>query len=742
MYADIIVDITLEKLNHTFQYAVPTDMEDRIAIGLLVTIPFGNRNVNGVVIGLSDEPKLEVSKIKPIKAISKEVPPNRDLVELASWMSDYFGSTMNQALKTTLPLRKKAKPKERKIVTLVSDTEYVNEYYNKLISRKNHSLGKERLLKELIAEKEIPWDVLIDKLHVTSENIRSLEKDRIVDISSVRVFRGAINIENSSDIKVELNKAQQEACDIFKENRKNGIHKPYLLYGVTGSGKTEVYLNMIEDTLRMGKQAIVLIPEIALTYQTVMRFYNRFGDVVSFINSKMSEGERVDQLDRAVSGECKIMIGPRSALFTPFSNLGLIIVDEEHESSYKSEQAPRYHAVPTAIERARINNWDVVLGSATPSVETFYNAKSGNYIMLKLPGRVMDRSMAETEIIDLSKELRSGNRSMFSRRLRELMSDRLEKNEQIMLFLNRRGMMGSVSCRMCGTVLKCPHCDVPLSLHRDGKLHCHYCGTIVERPKACPKCQSVMIGTMKAGTESVEDNVKKLFPNARVLRMDADTTKGKGGHEKILSAFANDEADILIGTQMIVKGHDFPNVTLMGVLAADLSLNASNFRASENTFDLLVQAAGRSGRGEKSGNVVIQTYQPDHYCIESSSKQDYEGFYDSEVMFRRVGAYPPFGHLLKVLIECKNENRIEFFANNLAKFVKETLGEDDFFQKTKVLGPEDDYPKKVNDVYRKTLYLKDRHYDRLIKAKKLISDGFSQIDGNNYVNIWFDYDPL
>lgn len=742
MYADIIVDITLEKLNHTFQYVVPEEMEDRVAIGLLVTIPFGNRKTNGVIIGLSEEPKYDPSKIKSILALSKEVPPNRDLVELAVWMSDYFGATLNQCLKTALPLRKKAKPKERKIVTLCADETVVQEYLNKLLSRKNHSVGKERLLKELVEEKEIPWDVLIDKLHVDSSHIRSLEKDRIVNISQVRVFRGTVNYGHKSEVNFELNNSQKEAYEAFCENRRQGIHKPYLLYGVTGSGKTEVYLSMIEEVLSEGKQAIVLIPEIALTYQTVMRFYNRFGDVVSFINSKMSEGERQDQIDRAVSGDCKIMIGPRSALFTPFSNLGLIIIDEEHENSYKSESAPRYHAVPTAIERARINGCDIVLGSATPSVETYYNAKTGNYILLKLPDRVMDRKMAETEIIDLGQELRKGNRSMFSRRLVELMQDRLDHHEQIMLFLNRRGMMGSVSCRMCGTVLKCPHCDVSMSLHRDGMLHCHYCGTMLPKPHECPKCHSKMIGTMKAGTEAVEMGVHKLFPEARVLRMDADTTREKAGHEKILSAFSDGEADILIGTQMIVKGHDFPNVTLMGVLAADLSLNVSDFRASENTFDLLVQAAGRAGRGERCGNVVIQTYQTDHYAIESSAKQSYEEFYDSEVMFRRVGAYPPFGHLLKILIECKNENRIEHFANGLAEYIRGAIDGDEFFEKTKVLGPEDDYPKKLNDIYRKTLYLKDRNYDRLIKAKRLISENWNQLDGANFVNIWFDYDPL
>jgi primosomal protein N' (replication factor Y) len=501
-------------------------------------------------------------------------------------------------------------------------------------------------------------------------------------------------------------------------------------------------MEMIADTIKHGKEAIVLIPEIALTFQTVMRFYKRFGEIVSFVNSRMSDSERQDQMDRAISGDCKIMIGPRSALFTPFKNLGLIIVDEEHETSYKSESAPRYHAVRTAIERAKICKADIVLGSATPSVESFYNAEIGNYIKLELPERANDAELPEAEIIDLRQELRSGNKSMFSRKLTELIKDRLDNGEQSMVFLNRRGMMGSVSCRMCGKVIKCPHCEVPLSLHRDGLLHCHYCGTKINRPKKCPKCGSTMIGTMKAGTELVEEKLQKLFPQARILRMDADTTKEKNAHEAILTAFANHEADILVGTQMIVKGHDFSNVTLMGVLVADMSLNASDFRASERTFDLLVQAAGRAGRGERAGTVVIQTYQPDHFVMTSSAEQKYEDFYKNEVLYRKLGKYPPFGHLLKVLIESKNENRIEEFSQALATEVRTVASKKEGFEQTSILGPEDDYPAKINDVYRKTIYLKDTQYDRLIAMKKLISDLFSSIPGNGSVNIWFDYDPL
>ncbi len=417
--------------------------------------------------------------------------------------------------------------------------------------------------------------------------------------------------------------------------------RPCLIKGVTGSGKTQVYMELIEAVLKQGKQVIVLIPEIALTYQNVVRFYSRFGSCVSVINSRLSVGERFDQFERAKKGEISVVIGPRSALFTPFPNLGLIIIDEEHEDSYKSEKTPCYHARETAVRRGKMESARVVMGSASPSVDSYYRGKAGEYQLLYLNERYGGKELPEVEIVDLKAELKTGNRSIFSHVLTEKLEERLQKKEQSILFLNRRGYTGFVSCRSCGYVVKCPHCDVSLTAHRNGKMICHYCGYEIPQVKTCPSCGSPYIGGFKAGTQQIETLLKKSFPDARILRMDADTTKNKGGHEKVLSAFAAGEADILIGTQMIVKGHDFPNVTFVGVLAADLSLYSEDYRASEKTFQLLLQAVGRAGRGRKKGEAVIQTYHPEHYSILAAAAQDYEAFYQAEIGYRLLMDYPP-----------------------------------------------------------------------------------------------------
>src|SRR5699024_9713449 len=442
--------------------------------------------------------------------------------------------------------------------------------------------------------------------------IRALEEQGVLAIESEQVFRTPLKETGRQEEAIDYTPEQRQIIDRFREDYLQGIRHTYLIHGVTGSGKTEVYMEMIRTVVEQGKQAIVLIPEIALTYQTVMRFYRRFGDRVSMMNSRLSEGERHDQMMRASSGQVDVMIGPRSALFTPFPDLGLIVIDEEHELTYKSEQTPRYHARETAIKRAQSEGASVVLGSATPSMEAMYRARRGEYILFEMKNRSRMQEMAEVYTVDLREELKDGNRSILSRKLAGLMRDRLDKKEQIMLFLNRRGYSGFISCRECGHVIKCPHCNVSLSVHRDGRMRCHYCGYSAPRVTECPECGSRHIGEFRAGTQQIEDIVKAEFPEARVLRMDMDTTRQKDAHEKILSAFANEEADVLVGTQMIVKGHDFPNVTLVGVLAADMSLYTSDYRSGERTFQLLTQAAGRAGRGEKPGEAVIQAYDPSH----------------------------------------------------------------------------------------------------------------------------------
>ncbi|MBO5623875.1 MAG: primosomal protein N', partial [Butyrivibrio sp.] len=449
------------------------------------------------------------------------------------------------------------------------------------------------------------------------------------------------------------------------------------------------------------------------------------GERVSVMNSSLSPGEKFDQMERARQGDIDIIIGPRSALFTPFPNTGIIIIDEEHEQTYKSDNAPKYHARETAIELSRLlpDGACVVLGSATPSLESYYRATTGEYHLFELNRRLTGGTLPEVEIADLREELRAGNRSIFSLRLQELMADRLSKGEQAMLFINRRGLAGFVSCRACGHVFKCPHCDVSLSEHRGGRLVCHYCGHEEVRPKICPKCGSKYVSSFRAGTQQIEDEVKKFWPQARVLRMDADTTRTKGSYDRILSAFANKEADVLVGTQMIVKGHDFPDVTLVGILAADMSLYASDFRASERTFQLLTQAAGRAGRGTRPGNVVIQSYQPEHYSIQCASRQDYLSFYEEEISYRKLLRYPPISHMMCVQLFCKNEDEGMQFGTRLRAIMEQQRVKNAVF-----IGPAFDMIGKINDVFRIVIYVKLDDYSGLVSLKDMLERYIKELE--------------
>ena len=545
-----------------------------------------------------------------------------------------------------------------------------------------------------------------------------------------------------------LNAAQQSVVDAIEGDIAAGLRNTYLIKGVTGSGKTEVYMELIAHCIQSARQAIVLIPEIALTYQTVMRFFARFGNRVSIINSRLSNGERYDQFERAKNGDIDIMIGPRSALFTPFSNLGLIIIDEEHENSYKSESVPRYHAREVAIEYARMSDAIVVLGSATPSVDSYYKSKTGVYRLLELDKRVDDRPLPKCEVVDLRQELREGNRSILSTRLQELMEERLLNGQQTMLFLNRRGKSAFMSCRACGFVVKCPHCDVSLSEHSGGVMVCHYCGYRQPVPKVCPSCGSKYISGFKAGTQKIEAMVAKRFPQARILRMDYDTTRAKDAYEKILQAFSNHEADILIGTQMIVKGHDFSNVTLVGVLAADMSLHVNDFHAAERTFALLTQAAGRAGRGKLPGNVVIQTYDPDHYAIRTAKEQDYEAFYDKEIEYRRLMNYPPVWNMLLVHVTSPDESECGSMAQQVYDIAAQMISHTDENHspddrhRIQLIGPADATIAKVNDIYHKVIYMKTSDYAALISIKDGIEQAVKADTAMKNANISFDFNPM
>ncbi len=650
-------------------------------------------------------------------------------------MKSHYGSTTITALKTVLPVKQKLKQLEKKKVSrCIAGEELLTAIE---VCEKKHQVAKARALRAFLTEEVLPYDLLCQKGNVNAATLRSLEKQGYVTIQAENYYRNPVKQQAREETRVSLSEEQRHIIEEILTDYQQGKPNTYLLHGITGSGKTEVYLGVIEQMIGMGKQAIVLIPEIALTYQTLLRFYKRFGDRVSVMNSTLSMGEKYDQMERARKGELDVIIGPRSALFTPFPNLGVIIIDEEHESSYKSESMPKYHARETAIQIAGMQHASVILGSATPSLESYYHARRGEYKLYKMESRHGNSQLPSVYTIDLREELKQGNRSVFSRRLKELMEQRLQKREQTILFLNRRGYAGFISCRACGYVVKCPHCDVSLSEHRNGMLLCHYCGYEEPKKKMCPKCGSKYLMGFKAGTEQIEEALHKEFPEARVLRMDADTTRTKESYEKILAAFANEQADILVGTQMIVKGHDFPNVTLVGVLAADLSLNQNDYRAGERTFQLLTQAAGRAGRGEKPGEVVIQTYQPEHYSIVHAAAQDYEGFYEEEMAYRELGEYPPAAHLLAVLLIAKEQEEGAALAVKMAELLTEKMKD----KKIHIIGPTEASIGKINDLYRQVLYIRQEKYQILVEAKDILEQFCKEEDWKN-VTIQYDFDPM
>lgn len=737
-YANIIVDISLDKLDKTFQYAIPSQLREQIHPGVQVDIPFGKRTLTGYVVEVTEEPEFDVDKIRPLIGIHEgSVPMESQLIEMAAWIRKNYGSTMNQALKTVLPIKKQTRHVERKTVKLLLNEAQAQQKLALFESR--HYKAKARLLRELIAQKEIDYTMVTQKLNVSAATIRNLQEQQILQIETTTCYRNPVQHLTQEGYHLTLNENQTQVVNRITEDMDSGHPKTYLLKGVTGSGKTEVYMELIAHVLAAGRQAIVLIPEIALTYQTVMRFYNRFGDRVSIMNSRLSQGERYDQYERAKAGEIDIMIGPRSALFTPFERLGLIIIDEEHENSYKSETSPRYHAREVAIERARINHAAVVLGSATPSIDSYYMAQTGRYQLLEMTQRVKNQTLPTCEVVDLRQELRDGNRSILSKRLQELMEERLEKKQQTMLFLNRRGVSGFISCRACGYVVKCPHCDVSLSQHAGGRMVCHYCGYEERQPKVCPSCGSKYLGGFKAGTQKIEMLVKQRFPKARVLRMDFDTTRTKDSYEKILQAFANQEADILIGTQMIVKGHDFPNVTLVGVLAADMSLHVADYHAAERTFQLLTQAVGRAGRGQLPGQAVIQTYDPEHFAIQTAKAQDYEAFYQHEIAYRKMMHYPPIWNMLLVHCMGKNEQIAQQTAQLMADKLQSAIKRSG--KPVLLVGPADATIAKVNDIYRKVLYMKAADYQTLVALKDALEQFGKKTNAFSNVTIQFDFNP-
>jgi len=734
--AQVIVDVAAYPVDRPFDYLVPADMTQIIETGCRVKVPFGPRNVLGFVVAIKNETDVPIEKIKPIAEILDIEPVlTEEMLELAKWLKNETICYEIDALQVMLPSALRAK--YEKIINLQTDVELlplelrevfgsaqhanVKEFEkNNLLpvlkqALKNKQVSIENVVKQKGKIKEVRKVQITEDLHKLSEihqqisnrakkqkqlvewmlnhsgeimnpeviykeaNASSQVLNAVIDLGAAafvhqEVYRDPFTKEVQKTNFLNLTDEQSFALNRIMASIDEKKPETFLLHGVTGSGKTEVYLQTIAKVLSDGKEAIMLVPEISLTPQMTERFRSRFGELVAVLHSGLSVGEKYDEWRKIHQGKVKVVVGARSAVFAPFENVGIIILDEEHESTYKQEDSPRYHARDVAIWRGKFHQCPVILGSATPSLESFARAKKNVYKLLTLKDRALKQALPEVQIVDMRDELKKGNRSMFSKSLMDSIQARLDRKEQIVLFLNRRGYSSFVLCRDCGTVLQCENCDISLTYHRKNeKCKCHYCGYEIHVPKTCPQCQSEHIRFFGTGTQKVEEELAKFFPGVRVLRMDVDTTRAKGSHEQLLDAFGQGEADILLGTQMIAKGLDYPNITLVGVLSADTSLHLPDFRAAEKTFQLLTQVSGRAGRHEKPGEVVVQTYTPEHYAIELSEAQDYEPFYEREMHMRHQAGYPPYYYLALIQVSHEDVLMAADYAGKAVEWLRSQL---------------------------------------------------------------------
>ncbi len=648
MYADVIVDINNVEVDKIFEYSF-TDC--KITLGSRVVVPFGKKVLEGIVIGVKDKSNYPAEKIKPVISLLEETPAlTKETLKLMQFVCDTCYVTRAAALRLFLPVEmRKGKVKEQFVrIVELSEGIDVNDYVESL---RKTAVKQKELLIFLKENGNAVFARLAEKFGASAVNCL-VEKGALI-VSNEKFFRSPYKNLSSEFKHVTLTERQENAVKSILSTEKTTS----LLFGVTGSGKTEVYLKLIDHVISQGKTAIMLVPEIALTPQMLKQLRARFGDDAAILHSGLSAGERFDEWWRLRNGEATIAIGARSAIFAPVENLGLVIVDEEHDGSYTSESSPRYSTIEVAKFRAENTGAKLVLGSATPSVESYLNATEGIYNLIELPDRINKRPLPEVEIADMRKEIRRGNNSPFSSALKEELKACLDKGNQAIIFLNQRGYSKTVICTECGHVQKCDSCDVSLTFHKeDDSLLCHYCGAKYKMISACTECGSPFIRYGGTGTEKVVDELKKLFPNARILRMDRDTTQNKEGHFSIINKFSAREADILVGTQMIAKGHDFPFVTLVGILDADMSLHFSDYRSGERTFQLLTQVAGRSGRAQESGKVVLQTYSPENPVLRQAINYDYLGFFKNELSIRKATAFPPFTDVVRVLICSENDD--------------------------------------------------------------------------------------
>ena len=647
MFAEVIVDIAHSEVDRVFEYL----SDETVKAGNRVLVPFGNKNVEGIVIGLKTVGDYPKEKLKSVISVIEETPVlTEETLCLAKYVKDKCFCTMAQALRLLLPSEMRKGRIKEKFVNFVKISDDFNESI--LIELNKTAVKQREALIFLSDKKEYPLSEINEKFGASA--VKSLIQRGFIEVFPVKDYRFPYQKLSAENKKINLTDSQLKAVESVLSTDKTTT----LLFGVTGSGKTEVYLNLIEKTLNEGKSAIMLVPEIALTPQMLKQLRARFGFSAAILHSGLSAGERFDEWWRIRNGEAKVVIGARSAVFAPVDNVGIIIIDEEHDGSYTSETVPRYETIDVAKSRAKFYGAKLVLGSATPSVESFLKAQSGEYNLVELPERINKKPLPEVEFVDMRGEIKHGNNSNFSSLLKEELKECLNNGNQAMIFLNQRGYSKIVVCSECGHVQKCPSCDVSLTYHKeDDSLLCHYCGAKFKMIDACTECGSKYIRYGGMGTERVVIELNKLFPSARILRMDRDTTQTKEGHFSILSAFSEGKADILVGTQMIAKGHDFPNVSLVGILDADQSLHFSDYRSAERTFELITQVAGRSGRADVKGKVVLQTYSPDNPVLRQAIKYDYLSFFKNEISIRKATAFPPFADIIRILFSSESEEK-------------------------------------------------------------------------------------
>lgn len=729
LYGEIILNSEAVEIDRPFTYKIPNDLKEKIQIGQIVKVPFGNRNkpIEGFVLNIKREDEIDLKyKVKNILSIETNEPViTKDNIELIYFLRERYLCKYIDAFRLLIPvgIMKGAKNKVKNVVVLVSEdltSVKNNEGYKEIIKILKDNSGK-------YTKSEI-----VKNFSISQYKLNNLFKKGLLKLEEEVVFRYNER-EYIKESTKSLTEEQKNAIDKINQSSRNTV----LLKGVTGSGKTEVYIRLVEKALLEGKSAIVLVPEISLTPQMIERFKGRFGKDVALFHSRLSDGERFDEWHRVKEGKARLIVGARSALFLPAKNLGLIIIDEEHENTYKSEQNPKYQTKEVAEYIADKYGCKLILGSATPTIESYYRAISGEIELVEITKRVDGKPMPDMEIVDMRDELKQGNRSLFSRKLYKNIEEALERKEQIVLFLNRRGFSTFVSCRSCGYVFKCDECEISMTYHRNGFLVCHYCGKTKREPTKCPKCESKYVKFFGAGTQRVEDEIKKYFKNARVIRMDVDTTRGKDSHEKLYNAFKNGEGDILIGTQMIAKGLDFPNVTLVGILAADMSINIPDYRSAERTFQIVTQVAGRAGRGEKEGKVIVQTYTPEHYSLQFAKDYDYEGFYEREFTTRAMMNYPPFAKLFLINGISKDENALKDFMKNISIKIDNILKE---YNGIEILGPIPCMVSKIKENFRWQIVLKG---DFDLEFAKKIRDLLYENNKNNYneIRISIDINP-